>query len=450
MRQKQGTMVKDLTTGSVTKQLLVFALPLFVSNSLQAVYNIVDMIIVGQFIGGAGMSAVSIGGDLLHLLTFVAMGFSSAGQVLIARNVGAGNSKTVSRIIGTLFSFLLGISVIISVVCYILRFPILNALNTPIESYDYAMDYMVTCIFGLVFIYGYNIVSAILRGMGDSKRPFVFVAIAAILNIILDYVFVVNFHMEVFGAALATVIGQGVSFIASLVYLYIRREGFGFDFKVRSFAIHGDTLKPLVLLGIPMAIQSAAVSFSKILLLAWINLEGVVYSAMAGILNKINVVGGVVSMSFTAAGSSMVGQNLGAGKYDRVPRILLTVACFGIALFTLLSGIILAFPSAIYGMFTKDASVLASVHILTIPIILNFYGAATRSVGFSLINGSGNTKLNLSVALIDGIVMRIGLAAILYFGVGMGSLGCWYGDAIAGFMPIVIGMAFYISGRWRR
>lgn len=443
-------MVKDLTTGSVTKQLLVFALPLFVSNSLQAVYNIVDMIIVGQFIGGAGMSAVSIGGDLLHLLTFVAMGFSSAGQVLIARNVGAGNSKTVSRIIGTLFSFLLGISVIISVVCYILRFPILNALNTPIESYDYAMDYMVTCIFGLVFIYGYNIVSAILRGMGDSKRPFVFVAIAAILNIILDYVFVVNFHMGVFGAALATVIGQGVSFIASLVYLYIRREGFGFDFKVRSFAIHGDTLKPLVLLGIPMAIQSAAVSFSKILLLAWINLEGVVYSAMAGIMNKINVVGGVVSMSFTAAGSSMVGQNLGAGKYDRVPRILLTVACFGIALFTLLSGIILAFPSAIYGMFTKDASVLASVHILTIPIILNFYGAATRSVGFSLINGSGNTKLNLAVALIDGIVMRIGLAAILYFGVGMGSLGCWYGDAIAGFMPIVIGMAFYISGRWRR
>ncbi len=443
-------MVKDLTTGSVTKQLLVFALPLFVSNSLQAVYNIVDMIIVGQFIGGAGMSAVSIGGDLLHLLTFVAMGFSSAGQVLIARNVGAGNSKTVSRIIGTLFSFLLGISVIISVVCYILRSPILNALNTPIESYEYAMDYMVTCIFGLVFIYGYNIVSAILRGMGDSKRPFVFVAIAAILNIILDYVFVVNFHMEVFGAALATVIGQGVSFISSLVYLYIRREGFGFDFKVRSFAIHGDTLKPLVLLGIPMAIQSAAVSFSKILLLAWINLEGVVYSAMAGILNKINVVGGVVSMSFTAAGSSMVGQNLGAGKYDRVPRILLTVACFGIALFTLLSGIILAFPSAIYGMFTKDASVLASVHILTIPIILNFYGAATRSVGFSLINGSGNTKLNLAVALIDGIVMRIGLAAILYFGVGMGSLGCWYGDAIAGFMPIVIGMAFYISGRWRR
>ena len=268
-------MIRDLTSGSVAKQLLLFAFPLFVSNALQAVYNVVDMIIVGQFIGGTGMSAVSIGGDLLHLLTFVSMGFSSAGQVIIARSVGSGDREEVRETIGTLFSFLLGASVIISVICFILRRPILNALNTPAESYAYAMDYMVTCIVGLVFIYGYNIVSAILRGMGDSKRPFVFVAVAAVLNIILDYLFVVIFHMEVFGAALATVIGQGVSFVASLVYLYVRRESFGFDFKLRSFAIHKRTLKPLVMLGIPMAIQSAAVTFSKILLIAWINLEGV-------------------------------------------------------------------------------------------------------------------------------------------------------------------------------
>ncbi|MBQ4465631.1 MAG: polysaccharide biosynthesis C-terminal domain-containing protein, partial [Oscillospiraceae bacterium] len=180
-----------------------------------------------------------------------------------------------------------------AVVCFAFRFGILRALNTPAESFDYAMDYMVTCIAGLVFIYGYNVVSAILRGMGDSKRPFVFVGIASVLNIVLDYIFVVPLHMGVFGAALATVIGQGVSFVASLVYLYIRRESFGFDFKLRSFAIHADTLKPLVELGIPMAIQSAAVSFSKILLLAWINLEGVIYSALAGILNKVNTVGAV-------------------------------------------------------------------------------------------------------------------------------------------------------------
>ena len=450
MEKTQGTMIKDLTTGSVPKELLLFAFPLFVSNALQAVYNMVDMIIVGQFIGGAGMSAVSIGGDLLHLLTFVSMGFASAGQVLIARNVGSGDREEVKETIGTLFTFLLGASLLISVVCFILRKPILDALNTPAESYAYAMDYTVTCIVGLVFIYGYNIVSAILRGMGDSKRPFVFVGIAAVLNIILDYVFVVICHMEVFGAALATVIGQGVSFVFSLVYLYIRRESFGFDFKLRSFAIKRRSLKPLVLLGIPMAIQSAAVMFSKILLLAWINLEGVVYSALAGVFNKINTMGGVVSMSFTAAGSSMVGQNLGARKYERIPKILATICVFGMVLFSIFTALLLIFPTDIYKMFTNDAAVLAVVHILTIPMILNFYGAATRTISFALINGSGNTKLNLAVALIDGIVMRIGLAALLCFSFGMGSLGCWYGDAIAGFMPLFIGLVFYLSGRWKK
>ena len=444
------TMVKDLTRGSVPKELLLFALPLFMSNALQAVYNMVDMIIVGQFIGGAGMSAVSIGGDLLHLLTFVSMGFASAGQVLIARNVGSGNREEVKETIGTLFTFLLGASVLISLICFFLRTPILNALNTPAESYDYAMDYTVTCIVGLVFIYGYNIVSAILRGMGDSKRPFIFVAAAAVLNIILDYVFVVILHMEVFGAALATVMGQGLSFISSLIYLYIKRDSFGFDFKLRSFAIHGRALKPLVLLGIPMAIQSAAVMFSKILLLAWINLQGVVYSALAGVLNKINTMGGVVSMSFTTAGSSMVGQNLGAGKYERIPKILTTIGVFSLSLFSAFTLILLLFPTEIYRMFTPDVAVLSLAHILTIPMILNFYGAATRTISFALINGSGNTRLNLAVALIDGIVMRIGLAALLCFSFGMGSLGCWYGDAIAGFMPLFIGLFFYLSGKWKR
>ena len=444
------TMVKDLTSGSVAKQLLAFAFPLFLSNALQAVYNMVDMIIVGQFIGGAGMSAVSIGGDVLHLLTFVAMGFSSAGQVLIARNVGADKMDEVKAIIGNLFSFLLGASVLISVVCFLLRAQILTALNTPIESYSYAMDYMVTCIVGLVFIYGYNIVSAILRGMGDSKRPFVFVGVAAVLNIVLDYVFVVTFQMKVFGAALATVIGQGVSFVASLIYLYIKRDMFGFDFKLRSFAIRGDVLKPIVLLGIPMAIQSAAVNFSKVLLMAWINLEGVIYSALAGIFNKINLVGGVVSMSFTAAGSSMVGQNLGARKYERVPRILGTIGIVNMCMFTGFTAILLLFPNQIYGMFTSDVAVLSLAGILTAPMILNFYGAATRTVSFALINGSGNTKLNLAIALIDGILMRIGLAALLCFGFSMGSLGCWYGDAIAGFMPLLIGLVFYLSGRWKK
>ena len=444
-----NTMISDLTQGNVTKQLLKFAFPLFLSNALQAIYNIVDMIVVGQCLGGAAMSGVSIGGDVLHLLTFVAMGFSSAGQVIISQDVGAKRFDNVQRTIGTMFTFLFIAAVVISAVCYVIREPILQWLNTPAESYGYTLDYTVTCIVGLVFIYGYNIVCAILRGMGDGKRPFVFIAVAAVLNIVLDVVFVAYMGMEVFGAALATVIGQGVSFVVSIIYLYMRRESFCFDFKIGSFRIERRTLSRLVALGIPMAIQSAAISLSKIILMSWINMFGVVYSALAGIYNKINTMIAVVSNSFTTAGSGMTGQNLGAKKDERVPRILLTVASCGMAVTCVLTAAMLICPDGIFATFTSDRAVLEAAGILTLPIILNFFGAATRSVSFSLINGSGNTKLNLAVAIIDGIIGRIGIAALLGFGCGMGCLGFWMGDVLAGFVPMIIGTFFYISGKWK-
>ena len=448
-RPQEKSMVTDMTTGNVTKLLLKFAFPLFVSNALQAVYNIVDMIVVGQYIGGAGMSAVSIGGDILHLLTFVAMGFSSAGQVLIARDVGSHCMEQVQKTIGTMFTFLLSISLVISLGCYFIRDNILHWLNTPAESYQFTLDYTVTCIVGLVFIYGYNIVSAILRGMGDSRRPFLFIAIAASMNIVLDVVFVAGFRMEVFGAALATVISQAGSFIISLIYLYRRKESFGFDFRLKSFRIEKEALRPLVALGIPMAIQSAAISLSKIVLMSWINLSGVVYSALAGVYNKINVMIGIVANSFTAAGSTMVGQNLGAKQYERVPKIMKTVGTCTILISTVFTAVIALFQNTVYQVFTSDVEVLKNAHILLIPIILNFYGAATRSIAFSLINGSGNTKLNYAVAVLDGIISRIGIAALLGFVLNMGCQGFWYGDALAGFIPFVIGMCYFLSNRWK-
>ena len=440
----------DLTEGNVVSQLFMFAMPLFVANALQAVYNLVDMVVVGQVIGGTGMSAVSIGGDILHLLTFFAMGFSAAGQVLISQYVGAKRMDSVRRLIGTMFTFLLGVSLAIAVICFVLRYPILNVLNTPPESYDYTMDYMVTCIVGLVFIYGYNIVSAILRGMGDSRRPFMFIAVAAVLNTVLDILFVGVFHMEVFGAALATVIGQAVSFIVSIIYLYRRREEFGFDFRPESFKIDRQLIVPLMQLGIPMAIQSAAINISKIVLTAWINAEGVILSALSGIYNKTGMMMGIVSNSFTTAGSSMVGQCLGARKYDRVPKILGAVLATGFVISTAVAALVLLFPEALCEMFTSDRDVLERSAIVILPIVLNFYGSATRSGAFSIINGSGNSKLNLLVALIDGMISRVGLAALLGFGLKLGCRGFWYGDALAGFMPIVIGGTFFLSGKWKR
>jgi len=308
---------------------------------------------------------------------------------------------------------------------------------------------MVTCVCGLPFIYGYNIVSAILRGMGDSRRPFLFIAAAAILNTVLDILFVKYLGMEVFGAALATVIGQGVSFLSALVYLYRRRESFGFDFRPESFRIDPPAFRRLLSLGIPMAIQSAAVSFSKIVLMAWVNLFDVTYSALAGIFNKVNTVCGVISQAFTTAGSTMAGQNLSAGKHDRVNRILLTILSIGLGLAALATAVMLLHAETLYAVFTTDADVLRAAGVLTLPIILNFYGSATRSAAFSLINGSGRSRLNLAIAIIDGVVSRMGLAALLGFAFRLDCFGFWMGDSLAGFMPLIIGSIFYLSGKWK-
>ena len=445
----ENTMMKDLTKGSVPKLLFTFAAPLFISNALQAIYNIVDMIVVGQVIGGNGMSAVSTGGNILSILNFVVMGFSSAGQIIIAKDVGEKNLKGVQKTIGTMFTLLLSISVVISLLCFLFRHTLLQLVNTPQEAYDYTMDYTIVCMSGLIFIYGYNIVSAIMRGMGDSKRPFMFVAIASVINIVLDILFVAVFHMEVRGAALATVIGQAFSFIYALIYLYRHKESFGFDFKPKSFIPDSKAMVKISTLGIPMALQSAAITLSMTVVAAWVNSFGVVFSACAGILNKLNMMVGILSNSLTTAASSMVGQNIGAAKFDRVGKILFCAFGSAFVLGTIYVIALVTIPDKIFGLFTQDVQIITSASIIVLPSIIGAYGAATRCFGFGIINGSGNSKLNLLVAIMDGMIGRIGMAYLLGWIFNMGPQGFWLGDAIAGFMPIIIGGTFYLTGKWK-
>lgn len=447
--EEKKTMAKDLTEGSVVKLLLVFAAPLFVSNALQAIYNVVDMIVVGQVIGGDGMSAVAIGGNVLSILNFIVMGFAGAGQIIIARFVGQKDTEAVKKTIGTMFTLLLSAAIIVSVICYFCREWILELVNTPPEAYKYTMDYTLVCMAGLIFIYGYNIVSAIMRGMGDSKRPFMFVAIASVINIILDILFVAVLKMEVMGAALATVIGQAISFIYAMCYFYKHREEFGFDFKPKSFIPDKVTVKKLCALGIPMAIQSASITISMTVVAAWVNSFGVVYSACAGVLNKLNMLVGILSQSLTTAAGSMVGQNLGARKYNRISKILLSAVMSTLVIVLLFVAILVAFPEMMVGLFTKDEVILASAAIIILPCVINSGGAVTRSFAFAIINGSGNSKLNLLVAIIDGMIARIVLAYILGFRMGMGPQGFWIGDALAGFVPFLIGLSYYLTGKWK-
>ena len=447
----RGSGIKDFTEGNITKQLVVFAWPLFLSNLLQVVYNLVDMVVVGNVLGKVGISAVSVGGDLSHLLTFIAMGYANAGQVLIARYVGAKQSDRIGRFVGTMSGFLLLCAVTVSIVALSIQDKLLLWMNTPAVAYEGAAIYSAICMVGLVFIYGYNVVSAILRGMGDSKHPFIFVSVAAVINLVLDVIFVVFWDMGPGGAALATVISQGVSFLACVIFLYRNREKFGLEIEKRDF-IRWDPamLGALVKLGTPMAIKSASIQISKLFVNSWINSYGVEVSAFAGIANKISNIINLISNAMNTAGSTMVGQNLAAGKFDRVKKIMGSLAGITLTVATTLSLLICLFPDPFFGIFTDDQAVLALVDGYLPIAVLLLYGSAARAIMNALLNGSGHTGVNFATALFDGIVMRIGLSVLFGLVLDMRHFGFWLGDALAGFTPFVIGVVFYYSGVWKK
>ncbi len=414
----------------------------------------VDMVVVGRVMGDPGLSAVAVGGDISNMLLFLGMGFANAGQVLIAKYLGARDTKRVGKFIATMFSTLFISAIVMSIICFFFRSTFLMWMNTPDESFGEALNYSAVCILGMVFIYGYNAISAVLRGLGDSKHPFVFIAIAAVLNIILDLLFVVALGMGAGGAALATVVSQCFSFVACVVFLYRRRGTLGFEIEVRDF-LHIDTgeLAALLKLGVPMAIKSASIHFSKLFVNSYINGYGVSVSAFAGVAAKVNSISNLLSNSLNTAGSSMVGQNIGAKTYSRVPKIVITIMGATFAISACMSVLVYLFPDEIFGFFTKaeDRDAVFKIAQEYLPIaVLVFFGSAYRAPANAIINGSGNYKINFATAIFDGIILRIGLALLFGLVLNMGYLGFWLGDALAGFTPFWIGIVFYFNGKWKR
>ena len=441
-------LISDLTTGSVPRTLIRFSLPLFLSGLLQMVYNMVDMVVVGRFVGTQGLSAVSIGGEVMQLITFVAMGLSNAGQILLSRYVGEQRRDRIGEMVATLFTLLMGLAVIITVMFLFGYRGVLAWLNTPEEIFEYTRQYAITCVWGIVFIYGYNLVSAILRGMGDSRHPFMFIALASVINVILDVV-LVGLGMGPLGAALATVIGQAVAFLFALSLLYRNREEIGFDFRPSSFRLHRTVIGPLLKLGIPMVIQSAAVNFSMLFVNSYINTYGTVAVAVTGVARKLESMIGVVSQSISSAGGAMVSQALGARKTERVPRVVLHALWIVAVPATVFARVTAVRPDWLFGMFSQDPAVL-DMALTYIPVaMVQYLGATLRPASFALINGSGNSRLNLMVALLDGILCRIGLSLLLGVTLGMGIRGFWYGNALSGLVPFLIGGGYLLSGRWK-
>jgi putative MATE family efflux protein len=441
---------KDFTQGSIPKQLLLFALPFMASNALQVLYSTIDMIIVGEFVGTPGLSAVSQSSQILNFATMVCFGFSNGGQVLVAQALGAGKRKEMSRIIGTLFTLILILAAVLSVVVLGAREWILDTMKIPLESRAFAMDYLVICGAGLVFTAGYNMVSAVLRGMGDSKRPFLFIGIASAVNLVLDILFTGILGWEVAGAAWATIIGQAVSFLFSLYYLYHRRESFGFDFQKESFRPDGHYSQMILSLGTPMAIQSGCINISMLFVNSMINEVGVVASATFGVGVRIDDIINKISQGIQFAAMPMISQNIAANRSKRAVQVVRWSWVYSFALTVVAMVAYLAFGKQLFMLFSDDPLVHEMSGTFVEAILWMFPALAVMRGTGAFIQGIGNARFSMVLALLDGVVLRIGLSWLFGIALGWGFFGFVLGYGVAAYGNAVPGMIYFLSGIWKR
>lgn len=447
---KQKTLTRDFLQGNIVKQLLLFMLPFMASNALQVFYSTIDMIIVGKYVGTAGLSAVSQSSQILNFATMVTLGVSSAGQVLISQALGAGKRKEMNRIIGTLFTVILALGLVLSVVILAGHTQIIRIMNIPRASRRFSAHYMLICGAGLVFTAGYNLVSAVLRGMGDSKRPFLFIGIASGVNLALDILFTGIFGWEVAGAAWATIIGQAVSFIFSLFYLYRKRREFGLEFKKENFIVNRHYAKMIATLGTPMAIQSAAINISMLFVNAMINKVGLVASATFGVGVRIDDIINKISMGIQQAALPMISQNIAAGQQKRAVKTVYVAWIVSAVWTVLFVAAYLIFGRELFMLFSDDPEVHRLSGTFIFAIIWMFPALAIMRGSSAFIQGIGNAKLSMALALMDGVILRIGLSWLFGLVFRWGFFGFVLGYALAPYGFAVPGMIYFLSGKWKK
>ena len=441
-------MINDMTTGPLGRQILLYSLPLMLANLLQTLYNLVDLAVVGQITDSACVSAVSVAGQITFLLYALGMGLGNGTQILISQQVGAGDRDGLKKTIGTSLTATVILAAVVTVLGLCFKNPLLSLLNTPSEAVKDAREYMFWCCLGIPFTYGYGSLCAVLRGMGDSKRPMYIIAIAAVTNMVLDLLFVWGFGMRAKGAAIATSIAQLMSFLFALVYLVRRKESFGFDFRRESFRVDSRTLSTVVSLSAPLAFMSIAITVSMMFINAWVNVYGVIASAVGGIGSKLYSLANVVTQAMQTAEATFTGQNIAARRIDRVKRSMLVTTGICMGYWLILSLICGLFPRGVFGIFTNDPEVLAMApHYMTIMIVM-YLSFATMAPGLGLVSGVGNVRFNFFISILDGVIARIGLGLLLSGPMGLGLYGYWWGSALAGFVSTIGTWIYFFSGRW--
>lgn len=350
-------MERNLTTGSVFKNIVIFSLPYFLSYFLQTLYGLADLFIIGQYEGIASTTAVSVGSQVMHMLTVMIVGLAMGTTVSIGRAVGAGDKKRMSACVGNTVTLFMLVSVVLTAALVLLVDPIVSVMSTPAEAVGGTVRYLTVCFIGIPFITAYNIISSIFRGMGDSKSPMYFIAVACAANIALDYLFIGAMRLGPVGAALGTTLAQALSVLVA--FIAIRRR--------RSVAVSRGDLHPrrdvmgqILSIGVPVALQDGLIQIAFILITVIANLRGLTDSAAVGIVEKLISFLFLVPSSMLSTVSAIGAQNIGAGDYGRAKQTMWYA--IGIAVgFGIIVCILFQFiAEPVVGLFTSDEGVIAA------------------------------------------------------------------------------------------
>ena len=403
----------DLLSGTPWKRILRFALPLFIGNLFQQLYNTVDSVIVGRWVGHVALAAVGVSAPMLFLLASVFMGVAMGSSILVAQYFGARSEASLRRTLHTSIVLALLLGTVLSVIGFVFAPAFLRLLNTPEDAYHLALSYMRILFIGATWMLLYNMVGGFMRGMGDSRTPLLILIVSSITNIILDLIFVVFFHMGVAGAAWATIISQFLSAIVAMAALH--RLSPLTRISLKELRLSLAATKEIVKLGFPTAIQQAVMSIGGVIVQGFVNSYGTSMIAAHNVAMRVDMFAVMPVMSFSMAMVSYTGQNVGAGRMDRV--YLGTkqgvALCTGITVF--MSTMMYTFGKYALMLFTDDVGTLTA-GVMIIRIVVPFYilMAVSQTLG-GVMRGAGETVSPMINALMMNILVRIPLVLLLNY-----------------------------------
>ncbi|MCC0658753.1 MATE family efflux transporter [Clostridioides sp. ZZV14-6154] len=437
--------MKDLTTDHEGKSIFFFAMPMLIGSLFQQLYNTADSIIVGRFIGKEAMAAVSGANPIMFLLVAMLMGVSLGFSILISQFYGSGDLKKVKATIDTTYILLFIGSILISVIGIVFGGPMLKLMNTPESVFNQSKLYLTIIFGGILFSAGYNSVSAILRGLGDSVTPLYFLIIATILNIVLDLTFIVVLKMGVEGVALATIMAQAVSFIISIIYLNKKHEVL--KFKIKGIVYDNKIFKDGLRLGLPSGVQQMLFSIGNMALQFLVNSYGTSAMAAFGAGLRIENFISLPIMNLGSAVSTFVAQNIGAGESERVRKGIRESIKMTLILAIVVVALILLFRENLISLFNTDKEVIeiGSSYLFIIGPFFLFIG--TSFVLSSAMKGAGDSMFALMSSVVSLWLGRI--PASYLFSRLFGTDGIWMGIPFGWTLGLIVTVIYYKKGYWK-